>query len=59
MKPATTPLIRYFGFRKLLISNGIACVLTLLLCALLYIAGVALVGALSYIVLVGEVKRVG
>jgi MFS family permease len=35
MKPATTPLIRYFGFRKLLIGNGVACVLTLLLCALL------------------------
>ncbi|EKL1160951.1 MFS transporter [Klebsiella pneumoniae] len=35
MKPATTPLIRYFGFRKLLIGNGIACVLTLLLCTLL------------------------
>ncbi|WP_313682807.1 MFS transporter [Pantoea sp.] len=35
MKPATTPLIRYFGFRKLLIGNGVACVLTLLLCAFL------------------------
>ncbi|ADU68349.1 MFS transporter [Pantoea sp. At-9b] len=35
MKPATTPLIRYFGFRKLLIGNGVVCVLTLLLCAFL------------------------
>lgn len=35
MKPATTPLIRHFGFRKLLIGNGVACVLTLLLYALL------------------------
>ncbi|WP_367272985.1 MFS transporter [Candidatus Symbiopectobacterium sp.] len=35
MKPATTPLIRYFGFKKLLIGNGILCVLSLLGCALL------------------------
>lgn len=35
MKPATTPLIRYFGFKKLLIGNGVLCVLSLLACALL------------------------
>lgn len=35
MKPATTPLIRYFGFRKLLLGNGVLCVLSLLVCALL------------------------
>lgn len=35
MKPATTPLIRHFGFRKLLIGNGVVCVLTLLFCAFL------------------------
>ena len=33
MKPATTPLIRRFGFKKLLIGNGILCVLSLLACA--------------------------
>lgn len=33
MKPATTPLIRSLGFKKLLIGNGILCVLSLLLCA--------------------------
>ncbi|MFS2223879.1 MFS transporter [Pantoea sp. B65] len=35
MKPATTPLIRYFGFKKLLVGNGILCVLSLLFCACL------------------------
>jgi len=35
MKPATTPLIRRFGFRKLLIGNGIVCVLSLFFCAFL------------------------
>lgn len=35
MKPATTPLIRYFGFKKLLIGNGVLCVLSLVGCALL------------------------
>ncbi|TKI04093.1 MFS transporter [Martelella alba] len=33
MKPATTPLIRYFGFKKLLVGNGVLCVLSLLFCA--------------------------
>ena len=35
MKPATTRLIHYFGFRKLLIGNGVVCVLSLFLCAFL------------------------
>ena len=35
MKPATTPLIRRFGFKKLLIGNGIVCVLSLFFCAFL------------------------
>lgn len=35
MKPATTPLIRYFGFKKLLLGNGVLCVLSLLGCAFL------------------------
>ncbi|WP_413727216.1 MFS transporter [Sodalis sp. RH19] len=35
MKPATTPLIRYFGFKKLLLGNGVMCVLSLLFCAFL------------------------
>lgn len=35
MKPATTPLIRYFGFKKLLVGNGVLCVLSLLFCAFL------------------------
>ncbi|WPD77975.1 MFS transporter [Dickeya fangzhongdai] len=35
MKPATTPLMRRFGFKKLLMVNGILCVLSLLLCAAL------------------------
>ncbi|MGK9175204.1 MFS transporter [Yokenella regensburgei] len=35
MKPATTPLIRRFGFRRLLIGNGVVCVLSLFLCAFL------------------------
>lgn len=33
MKPATTPLIRYFGFKKLLIGNGILCAFFVRLCA--------------------------
>jgi Na+/melibiose symporter-like transporter len=33
MKPATTPLIRRFGFKKLLIGNGVVCVLSLFFCA--------------------------
>lgn len=35
MKPATTPLIRRFGFRTLLIGNGVICVLSLFFCAFL------------------------
>lgn len=35
MKPATTRLIHYFGFRKLLIGNGVVCVFSLLFCAFL------------------------
>ncbi|MCU5774822.1 MFS transporter [Erwiniaceae bacterium BAC15a-03b] len=35
MKPATTPLIHYFGFKKLLMGNGVVCVLSLLGCAFL------------------------
>ncbi|MGV8927889.1 MAG: MFS transporter [Ewingella sp.] len=35
MKPATTPLIRYFGFKKLLIGNGLLSALSLLVCAFL------------------------
>ncbi|CAM7700447.1 MFS transporter [Phytobacter diazotrophicus] len=35
MKPATTPLIRRFGFKKLLIGNGVVCVLSLFFCAFL------------------------
>src|SRR5471030_196819 len=35
MKPATTPLIRYFGFKKLLIGNGVLSALSLLVCAFL------------------------
>ncbi|MBP2171094.1 EmrB/QacA subfamily drug resistance transporter [Erwinia toletana] len=35
MKPATTPLIHHFGFKKLLMVNGIVCVLSLLGCAFL------------------------
>lgn len=35
MKPATTPLIRRFGFKKLLIGNGVVCVLSLMFCAFL------------------------
>lgn len=33
MKPATTPLIRYFGFKKLLLGNGMLTALSLLVCA--------------------------
>ncbi len=35
MKPATTPLIRHFGFRKLLLVNGLLSALSLLACAFL------------------------
>ncbi|MTH46515.1 MFS transporter [Intestinirhabdus alba] len=35
IKPATTPLIRWLGFKKLLLINGALNVLTLLACALL------------------------
>lgn len=35
MKPATTPLIRRFGFKTLLMGNGVLCVLSLLFCAFL------------------------
>ncbi|NMP26738.1 MFS transporter [Rahnella sp. SAP-1] len=35
MKPATTPLIRHFGFRPVLVVNGALSVLSLLCCALL------------------------
>lgn len=35
MKPATTPLIRHFGFKKLLIGNGLLTALSLLVCAFL------------------------
>lgn len=35
MKPATTPLIRHFGFKKLLIGNGLLSALSLLACAFL------------------------
>jgi EmrB/QacA subfamily drug resistance transporter len=35
MKVFTTPLMRYFGLRRILIVNGFACALSLLLCALL------------------------
>jgi MFS family permease len=35
MKPATTPLIRHFGFRKVLLVNGTLSALALLLCAFL------------------------
>ena len=35
MKPATTPLIRRCGFKKLLTGNGIICVLSLFFCAFL------------------------
>lgn len=35
MKPATTPLIRQFGFRTLLVVNGAVSILSLLLCALI------------------------
>ncbi|CAK8742289.1 putative transport protein HsrA [Sodalis praecaptivus] len=33
MKPATTPLMRRFGFRPILLVNGALCVLSLLVCA--------------------------
>lgn len=33
MKPATTPLMRRFGFRPILLVNGVLCVLSLLVCA--------------------------
>ena len=35
MKPATTPLIRRFGFRPVLVVNGLLSVLSLLFCAFL------------------------
>ncbi len=35
IKPATTPLIRWLGFKKLLLINGLLNVLSLLACALL------------------------
>ena len=35
MKSATTTILRHFGFRRVLISNGVLCVLTLLACGLL------------------------
>ncbi|CCJ87841.1 Permeases of the major facilitator superfamily [Cronobacter dublinensis 582] len=35
IKPATTPLIRWLGFKKLLLINGLLNVLALLACALL------------------------
>ncbi len=35
MKPATTPLIRHFGFRKVLLVNGTLAALSLLACAFL------------------------
>lgn len=35
MKSATTPILRHFGFRKVLITNGALCALTLFACGLL------------------------
>ncbi|MEA9391393.1 MFS transporter [Acerihabitans sp. TG2] len=35
MKPATTPLIRHFGFRKVLLVNGILAAFSLMACAFL------------------------
>jgi len=35
MKSATTPILRHFGFRRVLTTNGALCVVTLLACGLL------------------------
>nr|WP_262496077.1 MFS transporter [Nonomuraea sp. SYSU D8015] len=52
VKPLTTPMLRRFGFRTVIVANGVATAVTFVLCALLGVVLCALLGPHTPLVLV-------